>query len=437
MTTQNPFGLGLETLRTFQDISGEQQRQNILRQQQELQQQQALQQEQSLQQQQSFAEEQQQQLMMLANQYNESRDPAILREMIVLNPDYTANIQKQFGLLNEESKSRAINEASGLAQMLKSNPDQAVQFWRDNLSQKPEFSGLSDNFEQGDIEGALNEIGFGITAVGGKEAYEKAFVQPEQTNFIKELVAAGIEPGTDEFKRSVQERYGKGATIAFDVREVLNPETNEVELARINRTPSGQNIEFLGVKPAPKEEVQKGFSFYKTGKIDSMEEARTIIRDANSSQLGNAGYAMRLDEAGKDLNRLSGEIDPTDRAIRAALTPSGEGISGFFGSMTDEMAKSLLSTEEQQYVVAATEFVRAALREESGALIGADEFRDEVEKYFPMPKNSPETIKAKEELRQRKIDELALQSGGAFEANRFLKTPSIENTEIDAFLDEY
>lgn len=184
----------------------------------------------------------------LKAQYGETGDPAVMRQLILEDPAFASQIQNQFGIVDEQSKTQAMNEAAALKQMLETNPDEAMAYWQNNLAQNQAFAGLADNFQAGDIEGALNEIGWGVTALGGKEAYNKLFAAAQDaTPFIQELTAAGIKPGSEEFKAAVLERYGKGDTIGYDVVEGVNPDTGKNEYFQVSRVNPGERIP-LGVE---------------------------------------------------------------------------------------------------------------------------------------------------------------------------------------------
>jgi hypothetical protein len=184
----------------------------------------------------------------LKSQYGETGDPAVMRQLILEDPQFAQQINQQFGALDDDSKMQSMNEAATLKLMLEKNPDEAMNYWQQNLAQNQAFAGLADNFQAGDFEGAMNEIGFGVTALGGQDAYNKLFAQTQDaTPFIKDLEAAGIKRGSEEFKQAVLEKYGKGQTIGYDVVEGMNPETGKNEYFQVSRVNPGEKIP-LGVE---------------------------------------------------------------------------------------------------------------------------------------------------------------------------------------------
>jgi hypothetical protein len=152
---------------------------------------------------------------------------------------------------------QAMNQAGALKQMLEQSPDQAMAYWQQNLAQNPAFAGLADNFQAGDFEGALNEIGWGVTALGGQEAYDSLFDGgQQQTDFIRDLVAGGIDPKSEEGKSIILEKYGKGQTIGYDVIEAINPATGKNEFFQVSRVNPSEQIP-LGLEvPATAAEIK-------------------------------------------------------------------------------------------------------------------------------------------------------------------------------------
>lgn len=58
-------------------------------------------------------------------------------------------------------------------------------------------------------------------------------------------------------------------------------------------------------------------------------------------------------------------------------------------------------------------WLRAKLRDESGAVIGKGEASDEYKTYFPVIGDTPERIAQKRALRQSAMDEMRLKAGKA------------------------
>jgi len=118
------------------------------------------------------------------------------------------------------------------------------------------------------------------------------------------------------------------------------------------------------------------------------------LRGAGSAptegQSNAAGFAQRMELSESILNRLPAGSQPGVGTRLAEAVPLVGGV----------LARSGQSTETQQYTQAAQDWIRAKLRKESGAVIGAQEMQDEFNTYFPQVGDSPERITQKAEARR-------------------------------------
>jgi len=102
-----------------------------------------------------------------------------------------------------------------------------------------------------------------------------------------------------------------------------------------------------------------------------------------------AGYALRMDEATK----LLGQYEEKGRA------GYGTQVAGAVPLLGDTLRRGVMSKEQALYRQAADDWIRAKLRKESGAAIGADEMESEYRTYFPMPGDPPEVVAQKAQAR--------------------------------------
>ena len=132
-----------------------------------------------------------------------------------------------------------------------------------------------------------------------------------------------------------------------------------------------------------------------------------------------AGFASRMVAANSITSKLAtGNVPKTVEAISGAIPLIGktipeiipEGIGG-------------LSPERRQYLQAANNFIRANLRKESGAAIGADEWTAEFVNYFPQYNDDAKTIKQKEVFRNILTQNMIAAGGKSY------KAPNMEATE--------
>lgn len=139
--------------------------------------------------------------------------------------------------------------------------------------------------------------------------------------------------------------------------------------------------------------------------------------DFKEFQLKPAGFASRMVNTENMIANLPVSAQNANRGVIGR-------VAGFLGAIPsgglgreagDALVASSASPEEQQYLNASKEWIRAKLRKESGAVIGADEMKSEYETYFPLPTDSMEVITQKELLRKQATDAMIKESNGAYE----------------------
>ena len=156
-----------------------------------------------------------------------------------------------------------------------------------------------------------------------------------------------------------------------------------------------------GRKPTEAEQKAAGFA-------QRMEFSDQVAKDVESKVA-----AQQL--AGKDV----GTMYPTVRTQALGSVP-------FVGGYLENVGSS---TQQQLYKNAQENWVRANLRKESGAVIGADEMRDEIRTYFPQPGEKPEKIAQKQLLRQVTQNAMKTAAGASyvpFDMKQFKKDRELE-----------
>lgn len=139
------------------------------------------------------------------------------------------------------------------------------------------------------------------------------------------------------------------------------------------------------------------------GEAQSSKELEMKAAAANSArpkpfadaQAKAATFGHRADQSNAELEAL----------VADGLNPSGMFIGGV-----------ATSQNRRQYDRAKREFVNAVLRQESGAAIGKDEFKNADRQYFPQFGDSEATMAQKKQARERAADGLKRQSQGAYDA---------------------
>lgn len=84
------------------------------------------------------------------------------------------------------------------------------------------------------------------------------------------------------------------------------------------------------------------------------------------------------------------------------------------GQMPGGAGNYVNSQQWQQYDQAKRDFINAALRKESGAAIGASEFANAEQQYFPQPGNGPDVIAQKRANRETAMKQIANAAGPSY-----------------------
>ncbi|HTD89235.1 MAG TPA: hypothetical protein VK663_01115 [Burkholderiales bacterium] len=121
--------------------------------------------------------------------------------------------------------------------------------------------------------------------------------------------------------------------------------------------------------------------------------------DAPEAMLKAAGYADRMSKASGLLDKFSADGKPGIVESAAGRSPIAANLSR--------------SPERQQYHQAQEDWVRAKLRQESGAVIADEEMAREIRTYFPQIGDKPGVIAQKEQARKVAENAMRTASGRA------------------------
>lgn len=128
------------------------------------------------------------------------------------------------------------------------------------------------------------------------------------------------------------------------------------------------------------------------------KEAKPYTAEENSA----AGYLGRMEAAEKLIGTLQG----------GELT-EGTALAGAVPFVGDYAQRRAMNPTQQKYKQAADDWIRAKLRKESGAVIGADESAAEYKTYFPQPGDLPEVIAQKAQARKQAEAQIRQSAGRA------------------------
>lgn len=144
--------------------------------------------------------------------------------------------------------------------------------------------------------------------------------------------------------------------------------------------------------------------------LDSKGQPITKTGKPTESETNAAGFAQRMIAANEITSKLAKGTQP--KFAEAALS-----VIPLIGKAIPEIIPEGvggLSPERRQYLQAANNFIRANLRKESGAAIGADEWKQEFINYFPQYNDDEQTIKNKEMFRNILTQNMKGSAGKSF-----------------------
>ena len=141
-------------------------------------------------------------------------------------------------------------------------------------------------------------------------------------------------------------------------------------------------------------------------------KAGAIAGKPSDQQLAAQSFLDRMQNASKTLTKF--EKEGYAPGIPASLVGASGNIP-IIGGMTKgvgTLVGNWVMPQTQLYRQAQEEWVRAKLRKESGAVIGANEMNDEVRTYFPQAGDSAEMIQQKARARAVAEKSIANQASG-------------------------
>lgn len=151
---------------------------------------------------------------------------------------------------------------------------------------------------------------------------------------------------------------------------------------------------------------------------ESQQTERDLKRiEGTEGQKLAAGFASRMEAA----NAIIDQLEPAGGL--PTVTTSIAGSIPFVGGYAQ---RKFMSPEQQRYKQAADNWIRANLRKESGAVIGADEMAAEYATYFPMPGDDPATLQQKAEARRITTDAMKQNAGPVYRPTQGAKRPDLK-----------
>lgn len=176
------------------------------------------------------------------------------------------------------------------------------------------------------------------------------------------------------------------------VKQLAQTYMRGFESGRIDEDRADKVIETLGKMEA---DFMRGVESREDRRLtrDLAQMAREEKRlEGTEGQKLAAGFASRMEEANSILTQL--ENQGTGLPTVTTETLGGVPLVGGY------LRRKAMNPEQQKYRQAASNWIRANLRKESGAAIGENEMEQEYETYFPVPGDSPQVIEQKRRARE-------------------------------------
>jgi len=163
-------------------------------------------------------------------------------------------------------------------------------------------------------------------------------------------------------------------------------------------------------------------------RLSAEQSAATAREQARLDRLAGI-EAAKLDrlinreaqEAEREAKRLEGTEGQRLAAGFAARMDAANAIIPFVGTYAQRKA---MTEQQQRYKQAADNWIRANLREESGAVIGGEEMAAEYRTYFPQPGDTPQVIAQKAQARQITTQAMKQNAGPVYRPTQGATIPT-------------
>jgi hypothetical protein len=257
---------------------------------------------------------------------------------------------------------------------------------------------------------ALRGLG-AYSEIGGIASAEKAL---RQSGILRQPGEAAVEnpfsiyaqseiPGVAKLGKQYQKAYESGS-IDDEKATARLGELARMEESAFARQESAADRK-LSRDLAQGEREQKRVEGTESQKLSTGFAQRMVFSNATIEALEKTGEG------------LPGPGLPTEKTSVAGAVPF---IGGY-------LQRKAMTPEQQRYKQAADNWIRANLRKESGAVIGADEMESEYKTYFPMPGDDQDTIDLKAQARKVTTDAMIKNAGPAFTMPQLPSMPKLKD----------
>jgi len=242
-----------------------------------------------------------------------------------------------------------------------------------------------------------------------KEAWTNLAVVPDEATYNALAQNYGIDPNQAPFaERELNAAKAAGYIAVLDAKaqvapDVATPQSAAAKLAadyKAGLIDEATYTAAMGKLTASEgmrlvTDPNTGAVTFETGSAVGGSNVKTTEGEKSS-----AGYLSRMRASETLLDKFADD-GVTTRSI-ASLLVAGTDFEGL-----------ALNTDQLLLLQAQRDWVRAKLRKESGAVIGADEMAEEIRTYFPLPGEGAEVVAQKRQARKEAEKQFEIMSGAA------------------------
>lgn len=170
-------------------------------------------------------------------------------------------------------------------------------------------------------------------------------------------------------------------------------------------------------QPTPKDqaELTRTQQEIAKGQIDLATQSAAAAADLENKRLQAEKNLQDIQNPGGDVQGMSsgfyGRALYANQKYGKGVPPRDAFMQGVADIAPKGIVNSLTGEDRQKAETFAKDFIAATLRKESGAAISPQEYSSQYERYFPMPGDGEDTIKAKANLRESAIAGLRAAAG--------------------------
>ena len=324
--------------------------------------------------------------------------------------------QARFGMDKEkynEQKAQAVRERWGnraLLTLQETDEGQRAQKWQTFMATHPQADTLDPTYHDART-GPLKVLG------------DAGMAQAYLDNRIKQQAAKNDQARLG-LTRSADTRAAAAHLANMAQYENMTPKQREEAAPALGLKPATPSYySFVADRkyapPSDTVTINEGQTIYQTGRDPSGKPTYTPIVQGNEKPPAEhtakaANFVARMVEAERNVRKIVDGVDPVTGAEGPAFGAANNTVVAA-NMMPEAVRNMVISPQHQQYRQAAEQWIRAFLRKESGAAIGADEFKRDFVVYFPQPGDSPEVTAQKTEARHAAMAGIAGEAGNYFQ----------------------